>query len=71
MQSQLWQYIVVFIILAAVIVWILVRLFSKKPRRSSCCGCSLADTCSKPKNQPRQAKKSPSDLPDCCKQKSR
>lgn len=48
-SGAIWQYVVVFIILAGIIVWILVRLFSKKHRNKpiSCCGCSLAEKCSK------------------------
>ena len=47
MHSNLWQYIVVLLILAGIVVWILVNLFSKKRRKriGNCCGCSLSEVC--------------------------
>ena len=46
-SNLLWQYIAVFAITLGAIAWIIYRLVSKKHRNagSSCCGCSLADTC--------------------------
>ena len=41
-----WQTIIVFLILAAIIVWIIVKLITgRKKKRKSCCGCSFADSC--------------------------
>lgn len=47
------QYIIIFVILAAVIAWIIYKLVKKdKGTQGGCCGCDLAETCNKvQKNQ--------------------
>jgi hypothetical protein len=57
MHSNLWQYIVVLLILAGIVVWILVNLFSKKRRKrmGNCCGCSLSEVCESRKLERRDA----------------
>lgn len=78
MQSNLWQYIVVFILLAGTIVWILVNLFGKKHRNRTtrCSGCSLADACGQKDDQGRGKAlyktvriTDEDDLPACCRTK--
>ena len=56
MHGNLWQYIVVLLILAGIVVWILVNLFSKKRRKrmSNCCGCSLSEVCESRKLERRE-----------------
>ena len=71
-NSQLWQYIIVFIILIGAVAWILYRLFSKKKKGQSCCGCSLADSCSSKKDIQKNVKAAtpcpndPYSGKDCC-----
>lgn len=44
------QYIIVFIILAAIIIWLVYSLLRKRPGTNvHCAGCSLIDTCKKKK----------------------
>ncbi len=54
-MSESTQFWIVGIILAAIVIWLIYRLFSKKGRKagsqSPCCGCSLSDACNK-KNRP-------------------
>lgn len=49
-NNLLIQYIVVFVILFAIVAWIIYRLFSKKGGKvtGGCCGCALSEKCSKP-----------------------
>ena len=48
MTSQQIQYIILFIILGAIIAWLIYSLSRKKPQGSSnCFGCSLAEHCKK------------------------
>lgn len=56
MHGNLWQYIVVLLILAGIVVWILVNLFSKKRRKriGNCCGCSLSEVCESRKLERRE-----------------
>lgn len=44
------QYIIVFIILAAIVIWLVYSLVRKRPGADvRCAGCSLAETCKKKK----------------------
>lgn len=53
------QYLIVFLILSAIIGWIVYKLLFKKQMGvgGGCCGCSLAEKCSKPQRNKRK---------DCC-----
>lgn len=65
MNSILTQYVIVFIILAAVLGWIIYKLFSKKSRNSSACSCcSLAEHCSKQSEERHEKREK--ELPECC-----
>ena len=75
-NSLLWQYIFVFLILIGTIAWILYRLFSKKQKGKSCCGCSLADTCAAnskghpiKRNERRNSMEAEAAVKKCCKNK--
>lgn len=47
-MSEKVQYTIVAVILLGAIVWIVVNTVRKRKKKgSSCCGCSLADVCSK------------------------
>jgi hypothetical protein len=60
------QYIAVFVILAAVTVWIIWSLLRRKSaKHSGCCGCGLADACKGRRNPQSQTDDS------CCGIKSR
>lgn len=52
-----WQYILVFVILIAVILWVIYKLCKKKDSDGTCCGCSLANTCKSEKKQRANEKK--------------
>lgn len=49
MTGNQWQYVVVFVLLVAIVVWICYNLFSKKrrSRMSQCSGCLMSDACRK------------------------
>lgn len=46
------QYIILIAILAAIIVWIIIKLI-KKPQDSACCGCALQNNCGARKKEHR------------------
>lgn len=59
------QYIFVFIILAAILAWIIYSLVTKKYNNvSSCAGCALADSCKKKELKDRGGKM-PVSCDDC------
>ncbi len=66
MTGNQWQYVAVFVLLAAIVVWICYNLFSKKrrSRMSQCPGCSMNNVCHKefrPKQSDVKGK-----CPSCC-----
>lgn len=56
-MNMIIQYTIVAIIIAAACIWMLTRILSKKNNGKSCCGCSLADTCSPDRKERHQTLK--------------
>lgn len=51
-ESLVMQYVIVAVIIIAALVWIGVKIFSKKNKgKGGCCGCSLAEHCSPQKRK--------------------
>ena len=56
-ESLVMQYVIVAVIIIAALVWIGVKIFSKKNKgRGGCCGCSLAEHCSPQKRKEHEAR---------------
>ncbi|MBD5329946.1 MAG: FeoB-associated Cys-rich membrane protein [Bacteroides sp.] len=53
------QYLIVFIILASILGWIVYKLLFKKQKGvgGGCCGCTLAEKCSKPEKGNKRDKR--------------
>lgn len=54
--GAIWQTVAVAIIIGAVTVYLLIKVFRKingKDGGNQCCGCALHDSCAKKKNPPK------------------